>query len=152
MTFGSYEPFWGEFHVYGAVGRGAVIDETLVLVAGVIRVFVLATAAGSAWYACARVAIGDEEEGTRACGGGKCRGRCRSGWERTHCRLSLAVVAVEPPHMSHTCHIPDLPFFIYFNFNSRRKKGKKKRRMELVIRSFLFFCHVGCGGAARRGG
>src|SRR6266851_6547891 len=116
MTFGSYEPFWGEFHVYGGVGRGLVIDETLVLVAGVIRVFVLATAAGSAWYACARVAIGDEEEGTRASGGGKCRGRCRGsrrGWERTHCRLSLAVVAgpgqVRAAHMSHTCHVPDLP-------------------------------------------
>jgi hypothetical protein len=82
-TFGSYEPFWGEFHVYGGVGRALVIDETLILVAGVIRVFVLATDAGGAWYPCAGVAVGDEEESSRACGWGMGRGR---GLERAHRR------------------------------------------------------------------
>jgi hypothetical protein len=54
------------------VGRALVIDETLILVAGVINVFVLATDAGGAWYPCTRVAIGNEEESTGAC----CRGEC----------------------------------------------------------------------------
>ena len=49
-----------------------MIDETLILVAGLIKVFVLATDAGGAWYSCARIAIGNEEESTRAC----CRGEC----------------------------------------------------------------------------
>lgn len=144
------------------MGRGLVIDETLVLVAGVIRVFVLATAARSAWYACARVAIGDEEEGTRACGGGKCRGRCRGsrrGWERTHCRLSLAVVAGPgqiraATHVTHLSH-PRSPFFIYFNFNFYHVffyfslEGKKKEN-GLVIRSFLFVAMLDAG--VRQGG
>ena len=42
-VFGSYGPFWGELHVYRGVGCGLVVDETLILVAGLICVFVLAT-------------------------------------------------------------------------------------------------------------
>ena len=49
-----------------------MIDETLILVAGLIKVFVLGTDAGNAWYPCARVAIGNEEESTGSC----CRGEC----------------------------------------------------------------------------
>jgi len=62
--FNVVHPFWGEFHVYRGVGRALVIDETLILVVGVIKVFVLATDTGGAWYPCARVAIGNEEEST----------------------------------------------------------------------------------------
>jgi hypothetical protein len=50
------------------MGHGLVVDETLVLVAELVRVFVLATAKRPARGPCARVAIGDEEEGAGACG------------------------------------------------------------------------------------
>jgi hypothetical protein len=143
-AFGSYEPFWGEFHIYRGVGRALVIDETLILVAGVIRVFVLATGAGDAWCACTRVAIGNEEESSRACGWGMCRGRWRSGWERAHCRLSSAVVAgachttglAVTTNMSRDLsHIsePDVPypylfFFIYNVFFFERGEKKEQSR------------------------
>jgi len=88
-----------------------VIDETLILVVGVIRVFVLATDAGGAWHPCARVAIGNEEESTGACCRGECRGRWRRGRsrERAHCRLSSADVAGRVATLNNvtqpvTCH------------------------------------------------
>lgn len=89
---GSYEPFWGQLHVQRSMGwYGLVVHETLVLVAGlvVVGVIVLVTATGPAWGTCAGVAVGDEEEGAGASGGGECRGGGRGrrwGGERTHCR------------------------------------------------------------------
>lgn len=74
-----------------------------------------------------------------------------------HWPSSQAPAKFEPPHMSHTCHIPDLPFlfililiFIMFFFLllSRRKKEGEWTRYQIVP----FCCHVGCGGAAGRGG
>jgi hypothetical protein len=52
------------------VGHGLVVDETLILVAGLICFFVLATGTRLARRPRARVTIGDEEEGA----GASCRG------------------------------------------------------------------------------
>ena len=74
VSDGSYRPFWGEFHIYRGVGRALVIDETLILVAGLICFFVLATGTGPAWRPSAGVTVGDEEEGAGAGCGWECRG------------------------------------------------------------------------------
>jgi hypothetical protein len=121
-AFGSYEPFWGEFHVYRGVGRALVIDETLILVAGVIRVFVLATDAGGAWYPCAGVAIGDEQESSRACDwggmGGLKRAHCRSFViGRRHRRGATLTVTGDMSHdLSHISE-PDVASLFLFCFD-----------------------------------
>ena len=72
-----------------------------------------------------------------------------------HWPSSQAPAKFEPPHMSHTCHVPDLPFlfililifimfFFYFSL-----EGKKKEN-GLVIRSFLFVAMLDAG--VRQGG
>ena len=169
---GSYEPFWGEFHVYRGVGRALVIDETLILVAGVIRVFVLATDARGAWYPCARVAIGDEQERSRACDWSMGRGRwgsCGRGRERTHhCRLSFAVVAGacagdtlgcdrkhvtrSVTHLGSRCRIYLTLYFIFIiRFFSVERKRRSSLEAVVVVTDALsdrsFFCSVdaGCG-------
>jgi len=138
--FGSYEPFWGEFHVYRGVGRALVIDETLILVAGVIRVFVLATDAGGAWYPCAGVAIGDEQESSRTCDWGLERTHCRSfviGRRRRGAGHSATRLGCDRGHVTRSVTHPGTRcrislFLFYFNipiFSVERKRSS----LEAVV-------------------